>query len=338
MRMIYRHLGWSGIFLFISTVSAFSQEKLSISGKIRVLEPVEIRLENIEGKVLQKTTVQNDIPFSLPPCKIEPDVYWLCFGKTKQAVYLTNVAVKMKGFYNCRQVENSSLEFTGLDAYYKLMEWLPREKVGEEKSINPEIKGKLEGNMYSALAYIADMRTFAPNKLLEECMSGDALKTLSGKWLKHRTDSLHRYVLGVSAFDFSFVDSTGNAVRLSDFRGKWVLLDFCASWCGPCRKEFKNLLSVYKELKEDDLEFISISLDNKEKEWRKMLEEEKLPWNMLWDKEGFVIGNGPNQIQSAYGFYSIPFIVLIDKEGRFYARDLRGEKVKEEILKARKER
>ena len=57
---------------------------------------------------------------------------------------------------------------------------------------------------------------------------------------------------------------------------------------------------------------------------------------MLWNKEGFTIGDAPNMIQKAYGFYSIPFIVLIDKEGRILARRLRGEKVKEEILKVRR--
>lgn len=66
-----------------------------------------------------------------------------------------------------------------------------------------------------------------------------------------------------------------------------------------------------------------------------MLEEEKLPWVMLWNEEGFVIGDKPNMIQRAYGFYSIPFIVLIDKNGRVIGRDLRGEKVREAILEAR---
>ena len=66
-----------------------------------------------------------------------------------------------------------------------------------------------------------------------------------------------------------------------------------------------------------------------------MLDEEKLPWLMLWDKKGFTIGDEPSEIQKAYGFYAIPFIVLIDKEGRIVERNLRGENVREAIVKAR---
>ena len=135
--------------------------------------------------------------------------------------------------------------------------------------------------------------------------------------------------MGAQAYDFEFVDPEGKRVRLSDFRGKFVLVDFWASWCGSCRHEVKYIRPIYADLKGKELEFLSVSLDKRERDWRKMLEEEQLPWVMLWDKEGFTKGNDPNKIQKAFGFYAIPFIVLIDKEGRIIARNLRGEKVRE---------
>ena len=96
------------------------------------------------------------------------------------------------------------------------------------------------------------------------------------------------------------------------------------------------MLTIYNELKADDLEFISVSLDDSEAKWRKMLDEEKLPWVMLWDKTGFPKSEKtPSAIQTAYGFYAIPFLVVIDKEGKLIARNVRGEQVRKAILKAR---
>ena len=172
--------------------------------------------------------------------------------------------------------------------------------------------------------------------MLLELVPENERDALSARWLAHRVDSLARFAVGAKAYDFNYVDPDGSVVRLSDFRGKFVLVDFWASWCGPCRQEMKNLLPIYDELKGEDLVFISISLDKREKDWRRMLETENLPWIMLWNKEGFTVGDAPNTIQKAYGFYSIPFIVLIDREGRIMERGLRGEQVKDAIVKARK--
>ena len=179
------------------------------------------------------------------------------------------------------------------------------------------------------------MTTYEPNKLLLDCMDETAKNTLSGKWLQHKTDSLYNYSIGAPAYDFELRNAEGEKVKLSDFRGKIVLVAFWASWCAACRNEMKTLLPIYNDLKGRDLEFISISLDTKDEDWRKAMSIEKLPWAMLCDDEDFVIGNRHNKLQRAFGFYSIPFIVLIDKERRLIAREFRGEQVREAILKAR---
>ena len=318
-----------------SVLPGIAQEGLKLTGKVRLLEPLVLKVTGVDGKEVFSATIENNQAFSLGPKRIVPDLYILSFGETRQAIYLTNREVAIKGFYDSRNPENSSLSFTGIDEFLELSKWVPTDINPQKRTVRPEVKGRLSGSMYSALAYLADMTRYEPNRMLLDLVPEKERNTASARWLAHRVDSLGKFAVGAQAYDFEFVDTEGKTVRLSDFRGRLVLVDFWASWCGPCRQEMKSLLPIYEELKGEDLEFISVSLDNKEADWRKMLEEENLPWVMLWNREGFTTGNEPNVIQRAYGFYSIPFIVLIDKDGKIIERGLRGEKVKEAILKAR---
>lgn len=325
------------MFLFFlgGIIPGIAQSGLTLSGKLRLLSPTKIKVTSIDGWEILAIPVENGKEFQTKIQKIEPDVYILSIGNTVQPIYLTNQEVAIKGFYDEKDPANNSLVFSGIDEFLELSRWLPVENVDSQKTINLDVKGKLRGTMYSALAYIAQMTQYEPNKMLLDLVPGSDRNSASARWLTHRVDSLGKFAVGAKAYNFEYVDSAGKMIKLSDFRGKFVLVDFWASWCGPCRHEMKSLLPIYNELKGDDLEFISISLDKREKDWRKMLEVEKLPWVMLWNKEGFTIGDEPNGIQKAYGFYGIPFIVLIDKDGNILDRGLRGEKVKEAIQKAR---
>lgn len=96
----------------------------------------------------------------------------------------------------------------------------------------------------------------------------------------------------------------------------------------------QSLRPIYEEMKDRGVTFVSVSMDDDRDAWMKMVREEKLPWLMLWNEGGFSYKQDAlNEVQQAYGFFQLPFIMLIDKDGRIVSRHLRGEAVKEAILK-----
>lgn len=114
----------------------------------------------------------------------------------------------------------------------------------------------------------------------------------------------------------------GKKLTLKDFRGKYVLLDFWASWCGPCRKEIPNLKAVYEKFASKGLEIVSISIDKDAAAWQKALEEEQLPWRNFRDETG---------VADAYSVSAIPAIFLVDGSGTIIATGLRGTALQEKL-------
>ena len=110
--------------------------------------------------------------------------------------------------------------------------------------------------------------------------------------------------------------------KLSDFKGKIFLLEFWASWCGPCRKENPNLNKIYKIFKSNGFEIVSVSLDNNKKSWIKAIKEDNLSWEQLSDLNGDY-----NKAAIIYGVSTIPDNFLIDKDGKIIGRKLKGEEL-----------
>ena len=291
----------------------------------------------MNGNLILSCPISQNGVFETEKKEISPDVYTLYIGNTEQNIYFENVPVSINGFFDEKNPEQSSLSFTGIDSFLTLQNYMPTEKDPDIATISASVKGKLTPGMAAALAYLANVNDYYSNKMLLDMIPENERTSFVAKWLVNRVEVLSHQIINAECPDFTFIDANGKNVSLKDFRGKIVVLDFCASWCGPCRKEMRSMLTIYNELKADDLEFISVSLDDSEAKWRKMLDEEKLPWVMLWDKTGFPKNSKtPSAIQAAYGFYSIPFLVVIDKEGKLAARNVRGEQVREAILKIRK--
>jgi len=324
------------LLLLWSTTPLWSNDGLLFKGKLKLLKPTTLQVKDLNGNLILNCPINQNGVFETEKKDILPDVYTLYIGNTEQNIYLENSPVNINGFFDEKNPEQSSLSFTGIDPFLTLQNYMPAEKDPDIATISTSVKGKLTPSMASALAYLADVNDYQSNKMLLDMIPEQDRKSLSAKWLVNRVEILSHQIIGAECPDFTFTDANGKNVSLKDFRGKIVVLDFCASWCGPCRKEMRSMLTIYNELKADDLEFISVSLDDSEAKWRKMLDEEKLPWVMLWDKTGFPKNSKtPSAIQTAYGFYSIPFLVVIDKEGKLAARNVRGEQVREAILKIR---
>ena len=129
-----------------------------------------------------------------------------------------------------------------------------------------------------------------------------------------------KVAIGAIAPDLEFPDPDGKMRKLSDLRGKVVLLDFWASWCGPCRRENPNVTRIYSQYHDKGFEVFSVSLDSDAASWKRAIEADKLVWpNHVSDLKKW-----QSQAAAMYGVRSIPSTFLLDKEGRIVQRDLRG--------------
>ncbi len=140
--------------------------------------------------------------------------------------------------------------------------------------------------------------------------------------VQKRIAILEKVAVGQVAPDFSMADSLGNDISLSSLKGKYVLIDFWASWCGPCRRENPNVVKLYNQFNDKNFTILGVSLDNKRENWLKAIADDKLTWNHVSDLAGW-----KNSAAQLYGVNSIPHTVLIDADGIIIARNLHSDEL-----------
>jgi peroxiredoxin len=155
----------------------------------------------------------------------------------------------------------------------------------------------------------------------------------SGIALKKRIEIAKKTGVGAYAMNFTQPDTLSKPVSLSDFKGKYVLLDFWASWCGPCRAENPNVVKAFNEYKDKNFTVLSVSLDQpgKKQAWLDAIHKDGLTWNHVSDLKFW-----DNAVAKEYGIRAIPQNLLLDPSGKIIAKNIRGEelgKKLEEVIK-----
>lgn len=126
--------------------------------------------------------------------------------------------------------------------------------------------------------------------------------------------------------DFEQANPKGKPVKFSEIKGKYILLEFWASWCGPCRSENPELVKIFESYKDKGFNIVGVSLDTNREKWIAAIKEDKLPWKNVSDLKGF-----NNEVALIYGISEIPDNFLIDENGLIIARYLRGDDLKNKL-------
>lgn len=313
------------IFIVIIFCSCQQKEQFYLTGKTKDFNDGEMIYLRLNNTIIDSAkVVNNQFEFN-----------------TKLENYPANVILLKKDFsqYRFLWIEDKEMTFDATQSDFRnaTVSGSETENISQELA---SLKKNLEPGNSDKIKIEQDFVKNHPNSIV----SASVLSIYSSTWGKKKTEELYNFLseevknttygkeiqnyinlaveptIGDKYVDFKMNDVDGNSLQLSELEGKLILLEFWASWCGPCRAENPNLVKSYENYKDKGFEIFAVSLDAEKESWEKAIAKDNLPWKHVSDLAG-----DKNKASIIYGISGIPDNFLINSEGVIVARNVRGD-------------
>ncbi len=354
------------VFLFTGFGCSGQKDGLTIQGEVENPAGKKITLQKYTAEDLKDvatTELKSNNSYAFEAARFEPGFYRLNFFDTQFVNLILNeddITVNANGSDPNGDYEiNGSAEMDQMNKIKGIMEGFQSEMTQLNAEYGAGLSGQDEATMEEAYAKFNAMQKKYSGMVKDEIRAmgssmaalqaiayldpeqdlifidsvatalAKALPNLSeAQQIKAELDDMKKLAVGSKAPDFSLPDNSGNLVSLSSFQGNFVLVDFWAAWCRPCRMENPNIVQAYNKYNSKGFEVFGISLDRDDDSWLKAVQQDGLTWKQVRDTK--------NEVAGLYKVSAIPMSLLLDKEGKIIAKNLRGPALEaklEEIFK-----